>query len=198
MKLTFKGTHTRKKFSDGRRKMLLVDFLGPNNESVGDWCPKWAEVQEIVLAAVDTEQENDGKWVEFVTKIEKKLSTRMPERAVKRQEAFILEYTPSRPPHITMEYLDGNQRGWRATPTLTLGCPIPQGILDILVENRIEVVAIVREDTVVDVRVEPWEGYGGHNPANERSALSLREGQVSAEGVPGGGFRLVLRSEIDL
>jgi hypothetical protein len=186
-RLTWNGLNRGGTFGDGRKK-LLVDFRGPKNEPVGDWCPKWAEVQELVLGAIDTETGNGGDYVEMLTAVEKRLSRHMPQLAIRRQDALIVEF---RPPIVDLECLDGNQRTWRERPSLKLGCPIPQGVLDLLVENAIEVVAIIRADVLQDVRVTVRRRHG----REECSAASLTAARLKVVPLGNSAVHLVEESE---
>ncbi|WP_394834509.1 hypothetical protein LVJ94_49240 [Pendulispora rubella] len=137
-------------FRDGRDK-LLVDFTDDTNQPAGDWCPRWFDVEKIVLAAVEVEQTNDGDYVEMLRKVEDRLARRLPKLAVARHRALMHAYNP---PHIEAEILDKDRPGWGPRIRLRLTCPVPQQILDLIIENGALVHLIVREDRLTDVRAQ--------------------------------------------
>jgi hypothetical protein len=137
-------------FGDGRDK-LLVDFTDAKNTAIGDWCPKWHEVESLVISAVEVEQTNDGDYVEMLRKVEERLARRLPKLAIARHEALMHSYEP---PNVEAEILDTDRPGWGPRWSLRLTCPVPQELLDLVIESGLRVHLVVREEKITDVRIQ--------------------------------------------
>jgi hypothetical protein len=169
--LRFKRVRADGTFKGGVRTKLLVDFFDDNtNEDVGDWCPKWDDLEEIVLNAVDVETENDGAYVAMLEKIEQRLAKRMPKLSVARHKAIIRAYTP---PMIEVENLGTDNPGFGKRETYRLTAPIPQSVLDAFVSHEMRVSIVVQEDKVTNIYVKLWPDPEANNSMNEVSAMDV-------------------------
>lgn len=161
-RLVFQGVNGDKQFASGDT-MLRVDFLDSRNVPVADWCPRWAEVEQIVSAAILVEQANREKLVTMLRGVESRLQALMPQLPIRRQDSLILEYDPSKR-EVTCEYLTGDRRGWRPVHGHQLATPIAQSALDKIVAKELGVGLVLRGDAVVDIYYRDHSVLDPHCP----------------------------------
>jgi hypothetical protein len=173
MWLRYKGVRDNKTFARTGDTMLLVDFTdGRTNVPAGDWCPGWDEVERIVVAALSVEKVNRGRMVKAVERINELAATRLPEQSIRRFSAVITSY---KKPTLHVLNLDADRS---AEERYTLSTPLSQDMLDLIVENRIQCVLILRDGAVIKILLHV---EGGSGRTEEVSAGELSPAEVKIQ-----------------
>lgn len=148
---------------------MLVNFLDPvNNRVLGDWAPKWADLQELVTRSLEIEEANRGGWVQMVSAIEQQMVEWLPPRPIRRiDNAVISAY--ERPTLVAVT--DRGNRWDEATHRLRLAQVVSQDVIDFLITNAVSVQLACREDDVISIRVPVHRGSFSEN--REAQTLDL-------------------------